>query len=232
MYAITFFLLGGVVSTFACVLGTWWHLLHWFSLSFFAVSAAYAGLGPCVFGKGADGRIPIRSKILHLPYMIYSECVWKLARFMSRENPIDAVTDDLKIGRRLRVQEVPKNVVNYVDLTAETEDPQAIRSLPGYLALPILDASVPAAAALKATIARLRPGSTFVHCAQGHGRTGLFALALLAERRCIASVDEGMALIKAARPGVRLNRTQEAFIGRYIAEHVLAADELTPDAET
>ncbi len=67
-YTITFFVLGGMVSYLAVTLGRWWHLLHWFSFSCFALSAGYAGLGPQVFGKRTDGHIPIRSKISRGPH--------------------------------------------------------------------------------------------------------------------------------------------------------------------
>ena len=43
------------------------------------------------------------------------------------------------------------------------------------------------------------------------------ALAFLAERGRIRSYEEGISLIKAARPGVALNKTQERFIRDYIA---------------
>ena len=222
MYTITFLLLGGLVSYVAVTSGGWWHLLHWFSFSCLAQAAGYAGLGPRVFGKRPDGRIPIWSKTIHLPYMVYSECIWRIARLLSREHPTDMVWDDLILGRRLRASESPANVSNYVDLTSEVEDPAEIRRSAQYVNLPILDAGVPSRDALHSTIARLRPGTTFVHCAQGHGRTGLFAIGLLAERHRIQSFDEGMALIKSARPGIKLNKTQEAFVKKYIAEHMHA----------
>ena len=218
-YTITFLLLGALVSFLAYIWGNWWHFLHWFSFSCFALSAGYAGLGPQVFGKQTDdGHIPVWSKVIHLPYMAFAECVWQLARLLSSENPTDTVTDDIILGRRLRVSELPEAVSNYVDLTAETEDPKAIRDSASYITFPILDASVPSSTALKSAVSQLPPGRTFIHCAQGHGRTGLFALALLLERRHIRSFKEGIELIKAARPGVRLNTTQEAFIRNYITE--------------
>ena len=227
-YTIIFFMLGGLVSYLAVTLGGWWHLLHWFSFSCFALSAAYAGLGPRVFGKRPAGRIPIWSKIIHFPYMAYSEGIWQLTRLLSRENPTDMVSDDLILGRRLRVRELPEGVSNYVDLTAEVEDPAEIRQSTHYLNLPILDASVPSLDALHSIIAQLKPGTTFVHCAEGHGRTCLFALALLAERHRIRSFDEGMVLIKSARPGVGLNKTQKEFIRNYIAEQWVGADAVKP----
>jgi protein-tyrosine phosphatase len=223
-YTIIFLIFGGLFSSLACALGGWWCLLHWFSFSCFASSAGYAGLGPRVFGKRPDGRIPTWSKIIHLPYMVFAESMWRLTRSFNRENPTDTVTDDLILGRRLLVSELPGAVSNYVDLTADTEDPKVIRDSTGYIAFPILDAGVPSPVALRSVVSQLRPGRTFVHCAQGHGRACLFALALLVERHHIRSFDEGMALIKAARPRVGLNKTQEAFMRDYIAEQTHAAD--------
>jgi hypothetical protein len=46
--------------------------------------------------------------------------------------------------------------------------------------------------------------------------TGLFALALLAHRGMIQTVEEGLALICEKRPGIGLNQTQIRFIRAYI----------------
>ena len=62
--------------------------------------------------------------------------------------------------------------------------------------------------ALHAAVASLRPGRTFIQCVQGHGRIGLFALALLLHAGVARSVEEGLAMLSAARPGMRLNREQ------------------------
>ena len=217
-FPVTFLLLGGLVSYFAARIGGWWHLLHWFSLNCVLLAAGYAGLGPRIFGKGPDGRIPIWSRAVHLPFMLYSALVWHLLRILSREHRTDEVSADLVIGRRLRASEMLTGVANYVDLTAETEDPESVRSSEAYVALPILDADVPDRESLARVVSNLRPGKTFVHCAQGHGRTGLFALALLAARGQIRSFDEGIAKLTAGRPGVGLNARQEAFMREYIGE--------------
>ncbi len=215
-YALTFLVLGGAVSYLACSWGRWWHGLHWMSLSFLALSAGYAGLGPRVFGKRADGRIPIWSKLVHFPYMFASDVVWRMACLLSRENATDEINGDIIIGRRLGAAELPQGVVNYVDLVAEAEDPKAARDLPGYISFPILDADTPSAADLRSLVSQLPPGRTFVHCAQGHGRTALFALALLIERGLVGSFDEGMELLRSARPGVGLHKGQEAFMRGFI----------------
>jgi len=71
------------------------------------------GLGPRVFGKRPEGRIPVWSKIIHLPYLIYCEYVWRLTCLLSRENPTDIVSDNLIVGRRLRACDLPSGVSNY-----------------------------------------------------------------------------------------------------------------------
>jgi hypothetical protein len=83
--------------------------------------------------------------------------------------------------------------------------------LPGYIALPTLDGAAPDPAAVADALARLRPGVTYVHCAQGHGRTAAFALALLLRRGDVKTVEEGMERLRAVRPGVRLSRPQMKF---------------------
>jgi protein-tyrosine phosphatase len=154
--------------------------------------------------------------------MLYSEFVWHLVRILSWENPIDEVSEDLVLGRRLRASEVPSGISNYVDLTAETEDLKTVRDSQTYVTFPILDAGVPDGRALAKALSVLRPGKTFVHCAQGHGRTGLFALALLAAGGQIGSFEEGMEKLNAVRPGLVLNGRQEAFMKEYLGEQMHA----------
>jgi protein-tyrosine phosphatase len=92
---------------------------------------------------------------------------------------------------------------NIVDLTAEFSEPPSIRSSPFYRSFPILDGGAPTPEALRAAVASLRPGRTFVHCAQSHGRTGLFALAVLLSSGVARSVEDGLRMLLAARPGIR-----------------------------
>ncbi len=51
-------------------------------------------------------------------------------------------------------------------------------------------------------------GPLFIHCAQGHGRTGLIAALLLIARGTAADPDGALKLIQASRPSVSLNRVQ------------------------
>jgi protein-tyrosine phosphatase len=224
-YAITFFLLGILMSFYGTQRGGLWHVMHWPAVSCFALAVGYAGLGPRVFGKRLDGSIPAWSKLIHLPFLLYSWAIWHIVRSISRENPTDQVVSDLIIGRRLQTSECPTDIEHYIDLTAEFEDPEAIRKSSQYMSMPILDGDVPTNRTLRDAVSKVRDGVAYVHCAQGHGRTGLFALALLAARGHIRSVEEGMELIQRVRPDVRLNSAQMQFAHRFIAAPGAAQDD-------
>lgn len=192
-----------------------WFLI-WSGISFCSVALGYAGVGPRVFGKTSSGQIPLALKILNLPYLAYTWLVWHLVRLLSREAAFNTIDDNLVIGRRLLASEAPEGFDHYVDLTAEFEEPAPIRARPCYRCLPILDASVPTIEELRGAVESSASGRTFVHCAQGHGRTGLFALALLLRRGRVQTIEEGVGLLRSLRPAVRLNREQVAFAHRYL----------------
>jgi len=192
--------------------------LIWAAISFGCVALGYAGIGARVFRKRADGRIPWPIKIVLLPYLFYTWIVWHLYRLVSREEAYNRIDDDLVVGRRLLTSEVPDGFDHYVDLTAEFEDPAPIRSKDSYRSFPILDASVPSFTELESAAESAKNGRTYIHCAQGHGRTGLFALALLVQRGRISSVKEGVDLLQRLRPAINLNREQTGFIERYLTQ--------------
>jgi len=203
-------------------------LLIWTSISFACVSRAYAGRGARAFGKGPDGRLSTIHRLLLLPYLAYSSIIWHLCRLISKEPSFNRIDDTLTVGRRLLASEIPDGFDHYVDLTAEFEDPASIRIRPSYRCLPILDANVPSPEELNRTVEAVSNGSAYVHCAQGHGRTGVFALALLIHRGQVTTAREGLAVLKNLRPAIRLNRTQTRFIEDYLAWRPCAAPSSTP----
>lgn len=194
----------------------------WTAGSFAIVAAGYgnAHLGPKVFGKQRDGRIAWHHKLILLPYLLFTWTVWHLYRLLDREPATNHIAEDLIVGRRLLPHEVPGEIDHYVDLTSEFDAPLAVRSLPSYLSLPILDAAVPEMAALSAACKRAAVGRVYVHCAQGHGRTGMFAAALLAERGAVQSSSQALHLLRQRRPGINWNPRQRKFMEKYFQETV------------
>lgn len=135
--------------------------------------------------------------------------------YINREPSRNVVNDELVIGRRLLASELEGEFDNFIDLTAEFSEPSSIRCIPSYRSFPILDGGAPTVEALRAEVASLRPGRTFVHCAQGHGRTGLFALAMLLRSGAARNIEDGLRMLAAARPAIRLNKEQQRCIQMY-----------------
>lgn len=175
-------------------------------------------MGARIYGKKSDGVLPAWSKILHAPFLLYTWAVWHSVRYLSREAILNRVNDSLVIGRRVLPHELPEDVDNWVDLTAEFDEPSGVRDKMHYIALPILDGGVPETKEICTALDRLKPGTTYVHCAQGHGRTGLFSLALLLKLGVIQDVDEGLRVLREVRPGLlHLNSRQKRFVKEYAA---------------
>jgi hypothetical protein len=171
-----------------------------------------------IFGKRPDGSLPWWSWTAFLPLLLYTIAGWHLLRLLTREPAQNAVSKDLIVGRRLLPAELDGEFANYVDLTSEFPEPPAIRRGSGYLCFPILDGSAPDPRALRETIQRLRPGKTFIHCAQGHGRTGLFSLALLLHSGQARTINEGLEKLKAVRPGIGLSAIQRKCIEQFATD--------------
>jgi protein-tyrosine phosphatase len=209
--------LGLILIVSGIVLGRWGCLLCWLGLSFFWAGIAYTLGVHSAFAKRSNGTIPWWSWVLHLPFFCYTSLIWEILRWF---NPVPAwnrVNDNLYIGRRLADSELFSDFDNYVDLTAEFQDAREARKMPGFLCFPILDASAPSAALLKSWVKRLRPGRTYIHCAQGYGRTGLFAAAFLLNSGEARTAGEALDMLSDARPGVHLNSRQRKCIQEYIA---------------
>jgi hypothetical protein len=176
-YSLT--LLGIVMIGFGLIEKGWGLLIAWLGVDFVLLGLAHARRASQLFGKRHDGTLPIWSWCLFLPLHTLNTLLWHSIRLSSSECAQNAVTDRLVVGRRLLAKEVAGSFDNYVDLTAEFAEPDPIGKSPSYVLFPLLDGSAPCPEALHAAVKSLRPSRTFVHCAQGHGRTGLFALALL-----------------------------------------------------
>jgi len=208
-------LLGLVLIAFGLFERGWLLLTVWLGGNFLALGIAHAKSFHRVLGKRSDGSLPLWSWLVFLPYLLYMGAVWHILRLVSREPAQNEVAQDLVIGRRLLPWEIKGEFVNYVDLTAEFPEPQAIRKLPGYRSFPILDGAAPDPGALQDAINQLRPGRTFIHCAQGHGRTALFTLAAMLNSRSVRTVPEGLEKLRDVRPGIQLSAAQQKCINEF-----------------
>jgi hypothetical protein len=209
-YPLVFATAAGLLAFLAVQLGGPWWLLLWPAASFGTVALAYAGAGARLFGKQPDGRMRPGAVLVLLPYLLLTWATWHLARKLSREPAYAEVVPGLFVGRRLLPGELPVGTGAVLDLTSEFIEPAGIRTACRYVSLPILDAStlpVDRVVPVLRDLAALRT-PLYVHCAQGHGRTGMLAAALLLARGEAPDARAALALVQRARPGVRLSPAQ------------------------
>jgi protein-tyrosine phosphatase len=213
-YGFVLLLLGMVLAAEAFVHhGAAW-LLLWPAVSFLVVAVAYLGLGPAVFGKRPRGRLAWHSTMLLLPFHLFSWAIWHFLRLTSREDCCNEVMPGLIVGRRPLAHEVPDHVSLVIDLTAEFNEPAAVRAGREYIAAPVLDGGMPSEALfLQTTEAALKsPGVVYLHCAQGHGRTGIIAAAVMIASGHSPNVEEAIRALCSARPKLNLAGNQMRFL--------------------
>jgi hypothetical protein len=187
-------------------------IASWLGLDFFLTGLGYAGIGARIYGKNDVGRYPVWAAVLYFPFFLYTLSAWHLVQWLIKENAYDWITADIVIGRRLSSKEYPAGVQNYVDLTAEFYEPKSAVQNFNYVSLPILDGHVPDIDQLNSSLEKLSSGVTFIHCGQGHGRTGLFTALLLAKRGEVTTPEEALTLLRKKRPKLSLTSRQKEFL--------------------
>lgn len=220
-YAVVFTLLAATLLGNAWWAETWWctGLLAWAGIAFALVAIAYVGNAAWVFGKRADGTMRVVPTFVLLPYRLLAETIWWLNTRLSSEAPWHRVDDRLVVGRRLSACDgLPPGISSVLDLTSEFTEPRFLRGT-GYRCLPMLDASHADSVVIARTIREVasQPGVLYVHCAQGHGRTGLIAALILVARTPSLSPADALARLQAIRPGIGLSRRQSQAL------HTIAA---------
>ena len=103
-----------------------------------------------------------------------------------------------------------------VDLTAEFPEHPLVRAGREYLAMPMLDAGIASEAAFRKLVQRIAScnGPVYIHCAQGHGRTGTVAAAVLIEKGLAATPQAAIEMLQRVRPKLSLAKNQRKFVGQ------------------
>jgi hypothetical protein len=217
-YGILFSVVAALLAAVGCIHGGVYLLALWPSLSFALVAAGYFRLGPAVYGKSLDGKLAIANQLLLLPYLIYLWSVWYAIRLVKREPAYDQLTTNIFIGRRLLPHELPEHIEHVIDLTSEFRKLTSLRST-SYHSFPILDAFVPPLEMLQYWVSQTAElsGNIYIHCAEGHGRTGLFAAALLLHTGHSQTPSDAVRYIQSKRPLVRLGKPQLNFLTKFHA---------------
>lgn len=208
-YGILFIITSILLFTMALLHRSWWLVLIWPAISMAWVGLAYIRCKPAILGKQVDGTIKPVFFVGLLPFLLYTWSLWHLLRLFERKPAVHVLNEKILIGRRLLTHELPADIQHVVDLTCEFCETVKLRQQ-NYHACPILDASAPAATQLKQwaeQIAKLE-GKVYIHCAQGHGRTGMVAAAVLLQLALHDTPDTALRFICEKRSGVRLNKLQ------------------------
>jgi protein-tyrosine phosphatase len=157
--------------------------------------------------------------MMHLPFFFYTLGIWHIIRYISKENVCDQITESIIIGRRLLQKECPEEIMNYVDLTAEFTEPKPLVEGMNYIFLPILDTGIPNIDEFDKALNKVTNEMTYIHCAQGHGRTAIFTIALLVRIGKLRNFEEAFDLLKKSRTAIDLNTRQRIFVQEYLKKH-------------
>jgi protein phosphatase len=181
--------------------------LMWPALSMAVLVAAYLGVGPGIYGK-RNGILPHRTRLVMAPTLLGQQASLQYYRRKSR--PWDEAVPGLLMGRVLTESEcdrlIQSGATAVLDLTAEFSEPAPLRSLT-YLNVPLLDLTAPTAPQLQEAVDFIRDqiasgGTVYVHCKVGYSRTATAVGAYLMASGRYTSLDDVLAHLRAARPGI------------------------------
>ena len=209
-YGFCFLLFSALFVWQAYTYGSWAWILLWPAASCGWAGLAYLAVGPKAFGKRPDGALAWWSVAVLFPLLLYMWTLWHVLVWVSRENAVDLLQPGVYMGRRLRGHEVPSGVTLIVDLTSEFFELATVREGRTYRAYPMLDASACSPVALIEIAQTMcqHQGGILVHCAQGHGRTGLICAVYLLVQGSATCAADALQQVQAKRLGIRLNSAQ------------------------
>lgn len=200
----------GGLARFACA---------WIALSCAIAAFAYAWNRPDLFGK-RDGVLSRLNVLLLLPYLLAFRLACRIMRDWRQTPALSPVRPDLWVGGRIDASDLPVPDPVVLDLVCEFDEPEALRRLPGYRCVPVLDGHHPpdeeAFLALLDEFAETdRP--IVVHCESGRGRAPTAVALLLLRRGVVRETADAIAAVAAGRPWTKITTTDRAFLERMTA---------------
>lgn len=183
----------------------------WPALSFAVVAMGYFWMGPIALGKRRDGTRAPWAYPLAGPFLAAMWLGRQILAAMSRDEPAwNEVAEGIYVGRRTKASALPADVGAVIDLTSEFLPHRCVLVGVRYITLPTLDGSAPRPAVLAAFLDEIGDveGPLYIHCAAGHGRSAMLAACVLVRRGVAADIDEAMAIMREARPLVKLGGRQ------------------------
>jgi len=217
IYGITFMLLGvAAILSLRTVIALHWPA-YWLSFSFIIIGLAYLSSSPRLLGKQKNGAMNPLPVLMLLPFFVLAWFVWHIQIRMTREDRFNEIIAGYILGRRLLPKELPAKIRSVVDVAAEFYEPSEIVKMTHYINCPMLDGSGCDLESFKKLIDEIeRSGNgTYIHCAQGHGRSATVMAGILIKKGLVSNPEEAEEYIKLRRPGIRINKTQKKLLAEY-----------------
>jgi len=202
-----YYALGGAsLLVAASLLWPWGAVLVWAAVAALVLALGYFAFGAVIYRK-LNGRLAFSSRVLLVPIVAGQ---WlSLAYYRRQCRDWDEVVPGLWIGRRLNDREaqraVAQGVTAVLDLTAEFSEPASFQGR-HYLNIPVLDLTAPTEQQLRRAsqfiAAEVEHGVVYVHCKIGYSRSAAVVGAYLLQTGRASTVDEAIALLRAARPSI------------------------------
>ena len=194
-----YFLLSFILFTIGLIFFNWTRILLWSSLSFFLVGKAYAENNSEFLKK--DGKIALHNKIIHLPYLLCYNILWRYFRKYENE-PWKEIAPDIFIGSKLNNEEAEiflsdKKVI-VIDLAAESEENNILkRGSREYHSFPLLDICNLKEdiflSALELAVEKYKDlkenEKIYIHCLMGYSRSAALGSAFLKKNYHIESKE-------------------------------------------
>jgi hypothetical protein len=135
---------------------------------------------------------------------------------LAGERPYDLVAPGIYVGRWPAgfPTEFPADCPNIVDMTAEFPEPPIVLRGRRYACVPSLDCMMPLPESIIEAVHEVQtwPGATYVHCANGHGRSACFAALMMVIRGHSSTWREAFLAMKRIRPYVNIHGGQAVLM--------------------
>lgn len=189
-------------------------------------SAAVFKINPGIIFKTPEGRIRLLPRLLSWVYLIFEYKGWKRYRKKTSEPIFEKVREGLYLGARIKNRDLKlvkeHRICAVLDMVAEFEAPSKLRESQdlAYIAIPVLDGSIP-------TIAQLEKGAQFlarsvennapalVHCTFGHGRSATMAAAALIRMGDAEDPAQALEILGRLKRRIWLSREQKNLLARF-----------------
>ena len=188
-------------------------LCFWCVVSSFLMTTAYLFQQPFfVLGKSPKRSFFALIFVLNFPFIVAYWMLWILRHGFSKNDPVNRIKDtNISISQWPIFGVSPEKYDIVIDLTSEMP---AIYPVSGkYISLPNMDGV--SLCRWDIPLEFDRNQQILVHCAQGRGRSAVYAAMLLKELGYAATADIAYELIKQSRPSVHLTHAQLKQLRRY-----------------